>query len=94
MTNMAGQNTAGWGASTATSVNTIDAARDQPDTMKSAPGCRRATAVAMRPPSSVPAKPATTRSRPNVADALPSGRPRSRTKYVGIHVARPPMVNV
>ena len=51
VTNIAGQKTAGCGARIATSVKTIDATSDQPDTMKSAPGCRRATDVEMRPPS-------------------------------------------
>src|SRR5207253_10141275 len=70
VTNIAGQKTSGSGASTASIVNTIDATSDQPDTMKSAPGRRCAIRLGSHPPTSVPAKPATTSSSPNVDDAL------------------------
>ena len=80
VTNIAGQNTAGCGARTANTVKTIEPASDQPDTVKSAPGQRLATPLAMRPPSSVPPNPATTRSRPKVEVAVASGISRTRTK--------------
>jgi len=78
--NMAGQNTAGDGASTAARVNGSEAASDHPETVKSPPGQRRATALATMPPISVPANPATTSSTPKIVLASRSGRPRSRTK--------------
>ena len=80
VTNMAGQYTIGCGARMAKHVKTIEPTSDQPDTVKSAPGRRLATAPAMRPPASVPRKPATTRMRPNVDAAVASEMPRSRTK--------------
>jgi hypothetical protein len=80
ITNMAGQNTHGEGERTANSVNTMEIVSVQPDKTKSAPGQRRANVWASRPPSSVPTKPATTSSTPNVEVATASGMPRSRTK--------------
>ena len=78
--NMAGQNTAGAGESTAASVNGNEAASDHPETVKSPPGQRRATALATTPPISVPANPATTSSTPKIELASRSERPRTRTK--------------
>src|SRR5438067_565776 len=80
VTNIAGQKTAGCGARMAKHVKTMEATSDKPDSVKSAPGHRLATPLAMRPPSSVPMKPAATRMSPKVDAAVASGMPRSRTK--------------
>src|SRR2546425_4874042 len=51
VTNVAGQKTAGDGASTAGRVNAIEATSDQPESTKCAPGTRRVRASLSRPRS-------------------------------------------
>ena len=92
--NIAGQKTAGVGERTAKRVNTSEVVSDHPDTANGAPRHRLASRSLSAPPIRVPANPATTSRRPNVEAAVPSGRFRSRTKYVGIQMARPPRANV